>query len=603
MGSLLDNSHKVVHGFGQRIEQFHQYAPSSMKLYVGDLMKASATRKDEAALHGLGTVFAKGTDSMPNLIIANLEESLDMLDFRLFLRTLYRSGSMAKADLVLLFPGSSFPPEVARILKEEDASFKKLLKFSTPPSNASDMSTLHANALEGFFRDARSFAEKKRSIMWGDSKTISNNDESQHDYGSVVGFYMSDLDPSDGFSEFLVSPPSQLRRWICYQMLLGLLRFKFTQVMLVDLGGVVILDDVFSCVRKRDFLYLSLEDSSWADTVTVDSAHSESTAEEGQGPWGKSIEDDDEVVALNRQDNSIPSIRSPNGHGQVATIESPDVIDHVIHEPMLKKKGIVGDRIKKARKMSTDSRGLVVRRKKQAMVDKSILLRGSRDSKVKKATEEKRRTLQKNGQDSTGNAMSNDLAKPGAGDLRQERIPVTKRIMMKMVYGQEVWENLEQAEKERKVVSSRVIWGSMRSAKRLANSMAVEIVRVAMQRNSRGAFPDHALLSYLVQKSSHLLGKRVTDSLQVVGNGESMVHSLDNSKQGDAFVRSHDGQRYAILQGRSLNFKPIKSMQTLSKDQSLMNNSTLSDLIRANICTSRTDLAVLYDDCASAFVQ
>ncbi|MCO5575560.1 hypothetical protein L7F22_029362, partial [Adiantum nelumboides] len=431
----------------------------------------------EAALHGLGAVYMKGTKPMQNLIIANLEESCNMLDFRIFLRSLYRSGSMSRADLILLFPWSSLPLDVSDVLKEEGDSFKKLhrMNFDGPAPSG------RGNSLG----DVEESQERKRDIdmssrgpvFWGVNTTLQESQEQTNlydpDYGSVVGFYMNELDSPDVFLEFLSNPSSQLRRWLCYQMLLGLLRFKFRLVMLVEVGGVVVLGDVFANAKRKDFLHLTLDDSLWADV----------TAEANFVPIRQSSTLGDFQPAVN------------------SVMGASNMLDE------------------------TKSKGINRRKKTQ-------------EHKRHLREREKVRNLQVGGH---------------ADDNVQLHDKTAKQGVMEMVYGREVWNSLEQVEKKRRLINSRVILGSMRSAKGLASSMVVEIVRVAVQRKNKLSFPDSALLSYLVQKSPHLLGRRITENLQVMENSDSIIRSVESVKLEDVLARSQDGQKYKVLHARSLN--------------------------------------------------
>lgn len=81
-----------------------------------------------AALLGMGTILRIGTRAMQELIVAHLTEDTTSEDLRLFLRSLHRSGSTARADVVLLFPSSPMPTAMAKVIQEEEESFQKLLK-------------------------------------------------------------------------------------------------------------------------------------------------------------------------------------------------------------------------------------------------------------------------------------------------------------------------------------------------------------------------------------------------------------------------------------------------------------------------------------------
>lgn len=65
---------------------------------------------------------------MQELIVAHLSEDTTSEELRLFLRSLHRSGSTARADVVLLFPSSPMPMAMAKVIHEEEESFQNLLE-------------------------------------------------------------------------------------------------------------------------------------------------------------------------------------------------------------------------------------------------------------------------------------------------------------------------------------------------------------------------------------------------------------------------------------------------------------------------------------------
>lgn len=247
-------------------------------------------------------------------------------------------------------------------------------------------------------------------------------------WGSIVGFEVAELNPDDALLGFLDQPPMQLRRWACYQMLLGKVRHKFKHVLLTDVKGVLVLGDALAVVRKKNGLYLGLQDRTWSDPMPDNGNNNES---------------------------------------------------------------------------------------------KSVFER---------------------------------------------------------VYGQQMWSSLERREKEIKLVNSGVIIGGIQPVRRLANAMMTEIVRVALQRKSRGSFPDSVLLTYLLQRSS-VLGKKVMDHVHSVENSDSIIHSLDKSKQKDLFFKKKSSP-YVIVHG----------YDTLNVD------TNLTSMVVRDICSSPVD-AEVYGDC------
>ncbi|KAI5068761.1 hypothetical protein GOP47_0017106 [Adiantum capillus-veneris] len=507
--------------------------------HTKDMSANVASIHHEPALHGLGAVFMKGMKPMQNLIIANLEESCDMLDFRLFLRTLYRSRTMSRADLVLLFPWSSPPSAVLDVLKEEGDSFIKLhgMNFGRGDSLGDFDETQERKTSIDMNSDKR-----RGPVFWGANATLHGIREQTADlydshYGSVVGFDMSELDVTDAFSEFLTNPASQLRRWLCYQMLLGLLRFKFRLVMLVELGGVVIYGDAFANAKWKDFLHLTLEDSAWADAM----------AESNQIP----LDESSSLVDL--QGTVIKSVMGTR-----------NMLDNINSKATTKRK-----RTQEHRRHSKDRER-----------ERNLLAGGHAHDDCHHLHDEGK-------DDSFG----------GKKEVARSELSSAKQGLMETVYGREVWNSLEQVDKQRSVISSRVILGSMRSAKGIASSMVVEIVRVALQRKNKLSFPDRALLSYLVQKSPHLLGRRVTENLQVMESRDSNICRVETVKLEDVLVGSHDERIYSVLHASTLNtmrtLGPIQNQHDITSQS----NVTWSGLILANICSSTTNSWAFYGDC------
>ncbi|KAJ8622710.1 hypothetical protein MRB53_031239 [Persea americana] len=207
------------------------------------------------ALQGMGALFRRGNRAMTELLVAHLTENTTEDDFRLFLRTLHRSGLTARADVVFIFPSSptSSSLHFSTIIQQEDHSFNKLLlhhtKNNTTKPSTPFPSVTHFNP--SLFKNNRS-----GEPLWG-YRNHSNSTNGEKDelgglsWGSVVGFEASELDPEDSLAGFLDRASMQLRRWACYQMLLGRLRRNFKQVLLVDVNNIWVVGDVFSRVRTR----------------------------------------------------------------------------------------------------------------------------------------------------------------------------------------------------------------------------------------------------------------------------------------------------------------------------------------------------------------
>jgi len=152
------------------------------------------------------------------------------------------------------------------------------------------------------------------------------------------------------------------------------------------------------------------------------------------------------------------------------------------------------------------------------------------------------------------------------------------------VYGNQLWTSLDKREKEMKLVNSGVILGGIQPVRRLANAMMTEIVRVALQRKSRNPFPDSVLLTYLIQKS-YVLGKKVMENVHTVENSDSIVHSLEQTKQKDLFFKKK-ASPYIILQGYV----------------NLVGRANITAMLLDDICSSQAD-AVAYEDCVLAYAR
>ena len=243
----------------------------------------------EAALEGMGMLFRKGTCAMPELVVAHLSESTTPDDLRLFLRGLHRSGLPSRADVVLLFPFRPVPANFTAVIREEEEFFQKLLrkvhsKGSHPEARkllAIADGHLHNPKLCPFNSAAYTRAPLVTEVTKGPSiwakhrnetkAADSEEEEAPLQYGAVVGFDVQELDPDDALSGFLDSPSIHLRRWICYQILLGMVRHRYRHVFLTEVSGVLILKDIFEPLKKKDTgLHLYYSGQRWSDIETSD---------------------------------------------------------------------------------------------------------------------------------------------------------------------------------------------------------------------------------------------------------------------------------------------------------------------------------------------
>jgi hypothetical protein len=265
--------------------------------------------EEETALEGMGTLFRRGKRAMSELLVAHLVENTTTRDLRLFLRTLHRSGMTARVDVVLLFPWRPLPAAMLDVIREEEESFHKLLTSSSRPLvvgaeayrqsiKLSDMSTLSnpdnigttaaipaapssANisvfnaaafrkwsaadtAMSKTSRSGRSVWGNPRAARVGEGSTAEAEEDDGSSYGAIVGFDIQELDPADAMRAFINEPPAALRRWICYQILLGMVRQKYRHVMLSEVKGVLILKDMLAPLKKKDIgLYVFAKDRRW----------------------------------------------------------------------------------------------------------------------------------------------------------------------------------------------------------------------------------------------------------------------------------------------------------------------------------------------------
>ncbi|KAG0616408.1 hypothetical protein M758_5G113000 [Ceratodon purpureus] len=277
----------------------------------------------EKALHGMGTLFRRGTRPMRELIVAHLLEETSVASLRVFLRTLHRSGATARADVVVLFPGASdVSPEVLAVFHEEEASFQKMMALCDPKtaskrrgrgSGISNATITPFNWLG--FKRAEEEQHVRGEVIWG--RSSSNSSSSLHldninptwaGYGSIVGFEMQDLDPHNVLSGFFEDSPAQLRRWVCYEMLLGMVRTKYRNTLITQ-ANVVFVGDPLAAVRRRQHLYLTSEDRSWLDLDAEEFLESDGKLNSSSSPHGRAL------LEVDEDDNDTDSEGvNPNPH-------------------------------------------------------------------------------------------------------------------------------------------------------------------------------------------------------------------------------------------------------------------------------------------------
>lgn len=468
-----------------------------------DLRMEAYITRHRSALRGLGTVFRRGTKAMNELVVAHVSENTSEEDFRLFLRTLHRSGVTARADVVFLFASSPLPTDMTDLIHQEDDYFRELLLSTINVSSSQDLVSNLSQARQtpsmgsprfssnatispfnvNAFKKAWSENESSLQPLWGSRgsnpfQPTSTREESLAGWGSLVGFDVSELNPDDALEGFIDRPPLHLRRWACYQMLLGMVRHKFKHILLTEVGGAFVLRDPLTLPRRKVGLYLSLEDRTWgasmADELGVKGV--QSVVDDGRNSSGSA----DNATATGQI--QLPLLKGGNGRSST-----------------------------------------VMRRQLRAEVE--MRRRAGRRKRNRRST--------------------------AAG-------------LYERVYGRRMWSTLEEVEKNKKLVNSGAIVGGIHQIRGLANTMVTEIVKVALERNNRDPFPDSVLLSYLLHKSS-VLGKRVVEHLHLMDNSESFVHSLVGSQQLTLFFNKVR-QPYSMIHGCSKSRQWDRVASVLARD-------------------------------------
>lgn len=272
-----------------------------------------------------------------------------------------------------------------------------------------------------------------------------------------MSFDIQELDPQDALQGFFDTPPVQLRRWLCYDMLLGMIKSRYKNVLVSQVKGVYILGDALSAARKKPTLYITGEDTVWKDAKREPVVAARAVAEESED-----------------------SLRS-----------SSTVVD----------------------------------------------LPAARDESIRRSLRESSKFIKDE---------SIETKKPVIQSWRHAQ------GLIQSVYGPQFWKTLEEPDKEQVVVSPAVIMGGVQYVRGLANKMTSEIVRVAMERKSRRTFHDKAVLNMWIHKKASL-GKRIADHLKVTKNQDSVVHSVQGSRQPSLYWRKRDrSSRYLVVYDQEL---------------------------------------------------
>ncbi|KAL3533766.1 hypothetical protein ACH5RR_007287 [Cinchona calisaya] len=194
---------------------------------------------------------------MNDLVVAHVSESLNLYEFRMFLRVLHRSPLASRSDLLFIFARKSAAFD--SVILEEDDSFLKLVTryreiLRTHSSTGNSVNSTPNLSLTQFVKWSKKDEESGETI-WGKRVKSNFSDENETEstrlsYGSVVGFLVDELDPENSLAGFLDHVPMSLRRWACYPMLLGRVRRNFKHIMLVDVKEFLLTGDPMSRVRN-----------------------------------------------------------------------------------------------------------------------------------------------------------------------------------------------------------------------------------------------------------------------------------------------------------------------------------------------------------------
>ncbi|MCO5563513.1 hypothetical protein L7F22_017157 [Adiantum nelumboides] len=534
----------------------------------GDAMAAIERLKVMPALRGLGSIYRKGNKAMNDLVVAHVAENTSLQDLRLFLRTLHRGGVTARADIVFLFPSNRLPSGMVDVIREENAQFEKLMQkvpkehvgspaplnnassvmptpslssLPTSPSTPSASSLSSNSSISPLNLNAHSRSGSESDLpaqpMWGvrNLNASQTNITAGHEFGSIVGFSVSELNSDNALQGFINHPPLALRRWACYQMLLGMVRHRFKHVLLTEVSGVAILRDPFTIIgRKRAALYVSLEDRAWGASFGGDELGVRlGSLDMEVGSESKNL------IALRSGLNTSSLRRQLSSYAENTLGDTPTDRGNIANAVGLDE-GKKGDTVSMVR-FTRNQRPHWRRASRQRI-----------DTRRRSSAGRRRRARR---------------AGTSTGGLCED------------VYGRQMWSTLEENEKKKKLVNSAVIMGSIHQVRGLANTMVTEIVKVALERKSRDAFPDSVLLSYLIHRSTSVLGKRVVEHLHLMDNADSYVHSLIGSQQTSFYLKKTRAA-YSVIQGNSRSKRWENVMRAIRRD----------------ICASQVD-ATVYSDC------
>ncbi|KAL9232576.1 hypothetical protein vseg_007675 [Gypsophila vaccaria] len=255
-------------------------------------LKNRGNQRHLAALQGMGELYMRGSKPMTDLIVGHVSEDVSTHQFRTFIRVLFHSGLLSRADLVFVFPTPSLGKAFGPLVKSECESLLRLVQLGR--------GTELGHGLTRYFR---AVGEGGKEPLWGRRGNNNNNNNNNNSvsvsvsvgestrpsYGSVVGFDASELDPENSLSGFLDQVPMSLRRWACYPMLLGRVRRNFKHMGLIDVNNVLVLSDPFSRVRNRSSESVLIWSNSVVDTELSRHARKRNAAKSHADPLNPGV--------------------------------------------------------------------------------------------------------------------------------------------------------------------------------------------------------------------------------------------------------------------------------------------------------------------------
>nr|XP_043609297.1 uncharacterized protein LOC122581193 [Erigeron canadensis] len=268
----------------QTHRHFHTQTPPIMNSY-----------SQQHALQGLGTLYARGTTAMNELVICHVTSHVTKKELKLFMKAFHRSGLPSKSDLLFIFDSGSSVGELDDVIREENDIFLKLVdlykqelgngskafdfpvsfdlaRFVKPGSDPDKGEPIWGRRVRtnnstfgigngeskktGFdsSQAGKSGSDPGQGVKTNNSSigfSENGTESTRTSHGSVVGFGVGELDPENALSGFVENARMSLRRWATYPMILGRVRRKFKKIILVDAKEVLLLGDPFGRVKNH----------------------------------------------------------------------------------------------------------------------------------------------------------------------------------------------------------------------------------------------------------------------------------------------------------------------------------------------------------------